>query len=129
VSNDYDHVLHDVDGRPILGKLWHPKPDLSVPMDPLYYLPFIAKKHKEIMKHDMDLLHLKPDLQERIYNVIRCHWSVFDKKGIFVPVKHYECVIDTGNSRPIAVKKILYGEQETVIMRKCIAAVAKVGHI
>jgi hypothetical protein len=74
VSNDYDHVLHDVDGGLILRKLWPPKPDLSVPIDPLYYLPFIAKKHEEIMKRDMDLLHLKPDLQERIYDVIRHHW-------------------------------------------------------
>jgi hypothetical protein len=103
-------VLHDVDGGPILRKLWHPKPDLSVPIDPLYHSPFIAKKHEEIMKCDMDLSHLKPNLHKKIYNIIRHHWSVFDKKSIFVPVKHYECVIDTGNSRPIAVKKILYGK-------------------
>jgi hypothetical protein len=129
VSDDYDHVLHDVDGGPILRKLRHPKPDLSAPIDPLYYSPFVAEKHEKIIKRDMDLLHLKPNLQERIYGIIRRHWSVFDKKGVFVPVKHYECVINTGNSRPIAVKKILYGEQETVIMRKCITALAKVGHI
>jgi hypothetical protein len=54
---------------------------------------------------------------------------VFDKKGVFIPVKNYECMIDTGTARPIAVKKILYGMQELVIMRKCIAALAKVGHI
>ncbi len=129
MSNDYNHVLHDVDGGPILHKLRHPKPDLSAPMDPLYYLPFIPEKHEAIMKHDMDLSHLESNLQERIYNIVRRHWSVFDKKGVFVPVKHYECVIDTGNSRPIAVKKILYGKRETVIMCKCIAALAKVGHI
>jgi hypothetical protein len=38
-------------------------------------------------------------------------------------------VINTGTTRPIAVKKILYGERESVIMRKCIAALTKVGHI
>ncbi len=81
------------------------------------------------MKRDMDLSHIEPDLQERIHHILRCHWSVFDEKGVFVPVKHYACVIDTGNSRPIAVKKILYGEQETVIMCKCIAALEKVDHI
>jgi hypothetical protein len=57
------------------------------------------------------------------------HWSVFDEKGVFIPVKNYECVIDTGSSRPIAVNKILYGKLEMVIMGKCIAALAKVGHI
>jgi hypothetical protein len=66
VSNDYNHVLYDVDGGPILRKLWHPKPDLSALIDPLYPSPFIAEKHEEIMKRDMDLSHLKPDLQERI---------------------------------------------------------------
>jgi hypothetical protein len=54
---------------------------------------------------------------------------VFDGKGVFVPVKNYVCVINTGNARPIAVKKILYGEHETVVMRCCIAALAKIGHI
>jgi hypothetical protein len=38
-------------------------------------------------------------------------------------------VINTGTSRPISVKKILYGELKTIIMRKCIAALAMVGHI
>ncbi len=129
MSDDYDHVLHDIDGGPILRKLWHHKPDLLAPMDPLYYSPFIPEKHEAIMKHNMDLSHLEPDFQERTYDVIRRCWSVFDEKGVFVPVKHYECVIDTRNSQPIAVKKVLYGEQETVIMRKCIAVLAKVSHI
>jgi hypothetical protein len=74
------------------------------------------------MKRDMDLSHLDPNLQERIYNVIRHHWSVFDKKGAFVPIKHKDCVIDSGNSRPIAVRKILYGKRKTVIMHHCINA-------
>ncbi len=129
MSNDYDHVLHNIDSGPILHKLGHPKPDLTASMDPLYYLPFILEKHEVILKRDMDLSHLEPDLHKRIYNILRHHWSVFDKKGVFVPVKHYECVIDTGDSRPIAVKKILYGEREFVIMRKCIAVLEKVGHI
>ncbi len=38
-------------------------------------------------------------------------------------------MIDTGSARPIAVKKILYGKQETVIMQQYIAALPKVGHI
>jgi hypothetical protein len=54
---------------------------------------------------------------------------VFDKRGVFVLVKNYECVINTGTGRPIAVKKILYSESETVIMQCCISASAKVGHI
>jgi hypothetical protein len=128
-SNEYDHVLHDIDSGPILRKLKYPKPDLNAPPDPAHHLPFIPKKHKAQMHQDMDLLHLAPNLQEQVYSLIRECWSVFDGKGVFVPVKNYECVIDTGNARPIAVKKILYGECKTVIMRCCIASLAKVGHI
>jgi hypothetical protein len=62
VSNKYDHLLHGIDGGPILRKLRHPKPNLSVPVDPLYYLPFIPEKHKVIMRRDKALLHLGPDL-------------------------------------------------------------------
>jgi hypothetical protein len=54
---------------------------------------------------------------------------VFNIKDIFVPVQNYECVINTGNTPPIAIKKILYGPKETPIMRGCIAALEKVGHI
>jgi hypothetical protein len=128
-SDDYNHVLHGMVGGPILWKLHHPQPDLEVPIDPSYHLPFVTKKHKALMRKDMDLSHLNPSLQEKIYTIIRERWSVFDEKGVFVLVKNYECVIDTGSARPIAVKKILYGKRELVIMRKCIAALAKVGHI
>ncbi len=48
---------------------------------------------------------------------------------MWVPVQNYECVIDTGNAPPIAVKKIQYGPKELPIMRKTIAALEKVGHI
>ncbi len=122
-------MLHDIDGGPILRKLKHPKPDLNAPPDPAYHSPFIPEKHKAQMCQDMDLLHLDPDLHEQVYSLIHKFWSVFNGKGVFVPVKNYECIIDTGNARPIAVKKILYGERKTVIMRHCIAALAKVGHI
>jgi hypothetical protein len=65
----------------------------------------------------------------QVYDLIREFWPVFDERGIFIPVENYECVIDTGAAHPIAIKKILYGEQETVIMGRCISALAKVGHI
>ena len=54
---------------------------------------------------------------------------MFDECGVWVPVKNYECVIDTGNAHPIAVKKIQYGPKKTPIMRKAIAALKKNGHI
>ena len=39
------------------------------------------------MRQEVDLSHLDPNLQERMYSLIIEFWSVFDSKGIFVPVK------------------------------------------
>jgi hypothetical protein len=75
------------------------------------------------------LSHIPPTLQEKLDSIISDHWLVFDKKGVLIPVKNYECVIDTSTEWPIAVKKILYGKRKTMIMQKCITALAKVGHI
>jgi hypothetical protein len=104
-------------------------PNLDGPIDPHFDNPFIPEEHKDIMRKQTDLSHLNPDQQEQVYNLICEFWSVFDERGVFVPVKNYECVIDTRTAPPIAVKKIFYGEQETVIMQGCILALAKIGHI
>ena len=72
---------------------------------------------------------MQPAICNQIYVLIKKYWSVFDDKGVFVPVKNYECVIDTGDAKPIAIKKILYGPREIPIMWTTIAALKKVGHI
>ncbi len=81
------------------------------------------------MRRDLDLSHLEPHVRKQVYDLVKKYWSVFDKNGVFVPVKNYECVIDIGDSPPIAVKRILYGPKETPIMCKAIAALEKVGQI
>jgi hypothetical protein len=42
---------------------------------------------------------------------------------------NYECVIDTNNAHPIAVKKIMNGPKEIPIMHKAVSALKKGGHI
>ncbi len=81
------------------------------------------------MQRDLDLSHLEPQVRNRVYALVKKYCLVFDKNGVFVPIKHDECVIDTGDSLPIAIKKILYGPKETPIMRRAIAALEKVGQI
>ncbi len=61
--------------------------------------------------------------------LVKRFWCIFNACSVFTPVKKYQRVIDTGTAKPIAVKKINYGPKETVIMRKSIAALAKVGQI
>jgi hypothetical protein len=128
-SGGYDHLLYSIDGGPVLRKLRHPMPDLNGPINLHFDHPFIPAEHKDVMRKQVDLSHLESDQQEHVYSLICEFWPVFDERGVFVPVKNYECVINTGTACPIAIKKILYGERETVIMQCCISALAKVGHI
>ena len=63
LSDDYDHVLHNVDGGPILRKLRHPAPALDADIDPAFHSPFVPAKHEDQMRKDLDLSHLDPNLQ------------------------------------------------------------------
>ncbi len=120
-TKHYDALLRNIDGGVILRKLKHPPPPLDV-VDPIFLCRYDEATHGERMRRNLDLSHLKPHIRDRVYELVIKYWSVFDKNGIFVPVKNYECVIDTGDSPPIAIKRIMYGPKETPIMRKAIAA-------
>jgi hypothetical protein len=119
---------YTIDGGTILGKLKHPPPPIDVP-DSQFHFTFDESIHGACLKEQLDLSHLNPPTQLAVINLIKTYWSVFNERGVWVPVQNYECVIDTGNAPPIAVKKIQYGPRELPIMRKAIAALKKVGHI
>ena len=107
-SDEFEHLLHSVNGGPLLCKLLHPAPDLDGPVDSHFLSVFNPDLHESQLRDKLDLSHLPLDVQDQIYNLIREFWSVFDSKGVTVPVKSYECIIDTGCARPIAIKKINY---------------------
>ncbi len=124
----YKNLLHNVNGGPILHKLKHPPP-LFDEMDPSFFCAYDESTHFEQLQKDLALLHLKPHVRNTVYAILQKYWSVFNDKGVFIPVKNYKCVIDTGEAQPIAIKKTIYGPKEPPIMRDAIAALAKVGHI
>jgi hypothetical protein len=98
-------------------------------VNPKFFSAYDEFKHGVQLKKDLNLSHLEPAIHNQIYALVKKYWSVFDNKGVFVPVKNYECVIDTGDATPIAIKKILYGPREISIMWAAIAALKKVSHI
>ncbi len=115
-------LLHDIDGETILRKVKHLPPSLDV-VDPEFHFPFDEAIHGEHLCAQLNLSHLDPSIQLKVTALlVKKYWSVFDERGVWVPVWTYKCVIDTGNAHPIAVKKIQYGPKELPIMRKAIAA-------
>ncbi len=123
VSNDFDMLLHNINGSPVLRKLKHPPPDPNGPANPLFLFAYDKAQHGKRLREQLNLSHLNQALRDRIYALVIKYWSVFDKRGVFVPVCNYKCGINTGNAALIAVKKIYYGSKEIPIMRRvpCLA--------
>jgi hypothetical protein len=85
--------------------------------------------HGTQLAKDLDVSHFDPSHAVQLIALIKQYWTVFDERGTFAPVCSHQYVIDTGNPKPITVKKIMYGPKEIVIIRKSITALAKIGHI
>lgn len=126
-SDEFDYLLHRTGGSKIIRKHLHPAPSLDV-HDPLFHFPFKEAKHGEKLRKDLKVDHLQCPVQIRLTNLIKKYWTIFDEKGLFIPVRDYECVIDTGSARPITVSNINYGPRETPIMNKYIATLLKLCH-
>ncbi len=112
----------------MLHKCKHPAPPLD-DIDPHFKTHYDKTTHGTQLCQEHDLTHLGPSMPEGIYKLLQKYWSMFDSKGLFIPVKDYKCALETGSAHPIFVKKIHYGPQEIPIMRECISSLAKLGHI
>ena len=63
-SDEYDYLLHSVDGGPVLRKLRHPAPDLEGPVDPSFLSVFNPDVHESQLREELDLSHLSPDVRD-----------------------------------------------------------------
>ena len=126
--NYHNNLLHNIDSSPVLQKLRHPPPPINK-VSPSFDFQFDKTLHGARLRQQLDLSHLNDALQTRMYTLIQKYWLVFDKHGVWVPVKNYKCIIDTGNTPPITIKNIQYGPKELPIMRKAIAGLKQVGHV
>jgi hypothetical protein len=114
-SEEYDQLLHNIDGGIILRKKKFSTPPLD-DIDPEFNWVYSEELHVEKLRTGLDLSHLSPEQAAALLTLIKEFWCVFDECGTFIPVRNYKCIIDTGTSRPIAIKQILYGPREIPIM-------------
>jgi hypothetical protein len=119
-SHEFDLILHNTKGGPILCKHKHPAPPLK-DVDPPIEAQYNEAHHGEQLHSDLDLSHLDPPNSNHVYSLLQKYWTVFDDKGLFILVKVYKCSIDTGSARPVCVKKISYDPREIPIMIRCIS--------
>jgi hypothetical protein len=55
-----------------------------------------------------------------LLSLIKKYWCCFCESNVKLHIKGYECVIDTGDSKPTVARNIRYGIHETPIMQKAI---------
>jgi hypothetical protein len=84
-SDEFDHLMHNIDGGVILHKKKHPQSPLDVD-DPSFNYKFDEALHFDKLKSDLSIDHLLPANQAEIVALIKKYWTVFDKWGTFTPI-------------------------------------------
>jgi hypothetical protein len=67
--------------------------------------------------------------RNRNISFVKEFWDIFNEAGVKIPIQGYEMVIDTGQHKPIAVRKPHYGMHKSPIMQKMIDKLLELGFI
>ena len=81
----------------MLRKCQHVLLPLGV-IDPDFHSIHDEKSHREKLNKELNLSHFPKHVQTLVRNLVINSWLFFADKGLFVPVKDYEYIIDTGTS-------------------------------
>lgn len=83
----------------------------------------------ELDKHLILDPSLDQDLKNRVREFVKTYWDTFREEGIKIPIQGYEMIIDTGNTKPVAVPLPHYGMYEGPVMQQTIDRLLDFGHI
>jgi hypothetical protein len=84
-SEYYDSLLHKINRGLILCKQKHPPPSFNE-VDPASFCTYNKSTHSAQLRKDLNLSNLYPNVRDQFFALVQKYCSVFDKKGIFVPV-------------------------------------------
>ncbi len=83
-SNEFDILLHNIDGGPVLRKLKHPPPPMDSD-DPMFMFSYNEALHSDRLRKDLNLSHLKVPLQQSIYALIHKKLVCLRRPWCFCP--------------------------------------------
>jgi hypothetical protein len=83
-SHEFDILLHNVKGGPILRKHKNPAPPLD-DIDPCFKAHYDKATHGTRLQQDLDLTHLDPPMWEGFYKLLQKYWSMLTTKVYSYP--------------------------------------------
>jgi hypothetical protein len=84
-SDNFDSLLHNINGGAILRRTKFPTPPLDAD-DPTFTYIYSDELHGDKLRSELDVSHLCPTDASALLNLIKEYWSVFDEHGTFTPV-------------------------------------------
>ena len=121
-------MLPEVKAGRLICKQKHVTPPLT-DIDPNFGVEYNEEIHGNMLCAGLDVLHLTPSQQTIITALIKKYWCVFSKEGVTIPVKNYECEINTGDAKPIACMNVTFGPRKLPIIEKAISKLLSLWHI
>ena len=90
-------------------------------ISPAFQLKYDEKIHgKELSSRLKFHPDVNPEGKRRITQLIKEYWCCFCKANVPIPIRNYECHIDTGKSKPTVAKNLRFGIHERPIMQSAI---------
>ncbi len=84
-SDEFDHLLKNIEGGVILCKKKHPQPPLDVD-DHTFNYKFDEALHATKIKSELLLDHLSPADAAEVVALIKQYWTVFNERGTFTTI-------------------------------------------
>ena len=85
-SDEFDHLLNNVDGGVILCKRWHLAPALD-DTDPAFACEYDEALYGEHLTNELKLSHLDASTQASVLALFKKYWSVFNEDGVNVSIR------------------------------------------
>ncbi len=84
-SDEFNHLLKNIEGSVILHKMKHHQPPLDVD-NPMFNYKFDEALHATKIKSELLLDHLSPADAAEVVALIKQYWTVFGERGTFTPI-------------------------------------------
>jgi hypothetical protein len=72
-SHEFNVILHNIQGGPILRKRTHTAPPIDK-IDPRFHLYYDEKHHGKKLHKELNLSHLDSVMRDLVYNLLQKYW-------------------------------------------------------